>query len=87
MIVYVIYKASRATVCASIATGYTGPACKRAGVAPGRVYECESEAHNDAQKLAAVNPCGFAVVRVAALDPLDAKCSAARRDTLRSDTK
>lgn len=42
---------------------YTGPSCFDAGVNPGRWYEDEADARQDAAKLSSVNPVGFDVVR------------------------
>jgi hypothetical protein len=42
--------------------GYAGPACKQAGIEPGRIYDTRSDAYRDGKKLSAVNPVGFRVV-------------------------
>jgi hypothetical protein len=43
------------------ANAYCGPACKKAGVDPGKVYATFEAAAADAQKLTKVNPVGFDV--------------------------
>lgn len=55
---YVIIKSSRMY---SYGPGYTGPACEKAGVVPGKIYCNENEAWNDSYKLSSVNPVGFYV--------------------------
>lgn len=57
---YFIHKSSRMAK-----SPYTGPACKNAGITPGKEYDTREEAQADADKLSEVNPAGFVV------DPLD----------------
>jgi hypothetical protein len=40
---------------------YIGPACKNAGITPGKEYDTREEAQADADKLSKVNPVGFVV--------------------------
>jgi hypothetical protein len=41
--------------------GYTGPACLKAGVVPGKIYDSIDEANIDKEKLNNVNPVGFLI--------------------------
>jgi hypothetical protein len=54
---YVIHKWSRSAASVS----YNGPACKKAGVTGGKIYENIKEAESDAEKLSRINPVGFLV--------------------------
>lgn len=55
---YFIRKRGRSTL-----NPYDGPACAEAGVPRGAWYLSEQEAQADADRLSAVNPVGFEVVR------------------------
>jgi hypothetical protein len=56
---YIICKNSR-----NESSPYSGPACKAAGIKPGKIYTDSNEAIEDAKKLTYVNPVGFIVHRL-----------------------
>jgi hypothetical protein len=61
---YIIMKDTRAIERPTASWAYSGPACTRAEVEPGKVYDSEDEAKRDADALTECNPVGFVVLAI-----------------------
>lgn len=51
--------------------GYSGPACAKAGVEPGKLYDNMEDALSDAKKLTIFNPVGFRVVTTITMENMN----------------